>query len=291
VRIRGRRRAPGLGRIAKVVAAVAVIPVGILLLAVLGFEIWQAVHGRPNELPATLGSLALWLVLYFLPILGAFRLGSSGLRRADVSLGARKRSPPRVPASVSPARIVSDLGPELPGLPLFSRPLAHLWSTVAEVVIDGIELDVFEVVHGDLLGESGPAPQGGGGLSIVSCAGFRVQGDLPLVVVRPARSRPFSLPPGMARRETELEAFNRSFRLFSVEPYTASVLVGARTIAVIQKFDPRFSVELGGDWVVIHAPRLRTSGVQRLIRDAQALARVFPRVAGSLYPADAEPGI
>jgi hypothetical protein len=134
------------------------------------------------------------------------------------------------------------------------------------------------------LGERGRAPRLALGLSIVSCAAVRIDGDLPLVVVRPARSKPFSLPDGMTRRTTELRAFNEKFRLFSVEPYAASALVDARTIAAIHDFDPRFSVEIGGEWVLVHAPRLRAADMKVLIDDAAALARVFPRIARSLYP-------
>src|SRR5205814_1039578 len=155
---------------------------------------------------------------------------------------------------------------------------------VAEVEVDGVGLRVFELVHGDLLGEGGRAPRRVSGLWVVSCAAARIEGDLPLVVVRPARSRPFSLPDGMTRRTTELGRFNDAFRLLSVEPFAATALVDARTIEAIQSFDPRFSVEIGGEWVLVHAPRLRASEMPRLIHDAASLARVFPRIAPSLYP-------
>jgi hypothetical protein len=107
---------------------------------------------------------------------------------------------------------------------------------------------------------------------------------LPLVVVRPALSKPFSLPDGMKRRTTELERFNRAFHLFSIEPYAATALIDARTIEAIHDFDRRFSVEIGGSWVLVHAPRLSAADLQRLIEEAAGLARVFPRIAGSLYP-------
>jgi hypothetical protein len=122
------------------------------------------------------------------------------------------------------------------------------------------------------------------GISVVSCAAFRIEGDLPLIVVRPARSKPFTLPDGVSRHTTELGSFNQSFHLFSINPYAASALVDARTIEAIQEFNPRFSVEIGGEWVLIHAPRLRAREMQHLIDAAVALARVFPRIAPSLYP-------
>ena len=279
------RRAPVLGPVAKVVAAVAVVPYMVLWAGVIAFEAWQAFHGRPTELPAALGGLAFWLGLYTLPILGGSWLGASRLRSVDKALSRRRRGRPHLPTSVHPARFAPDLGSKLIALPLFERPLSHLWSTVAEMKVEGVELRVFEVVHGDLLGEKGRAPRRVSGLSVLSCAAVRVGGDLPTVVVRPARSRPFSLPDGMTRRTTELGRFNDAFHLYSIEPFEASALLDPRTIEAIHQFDPRFSVEIGGEWVLVYAPRLRASHMQRLIDDTVALARVFPRIARSLYPA------
>ena len=282
------RKAPVLGPMAKVVAAVAILPIMVPLVGLIVFEVWQALHGRPNELPGAIGGLFIWLGVYTLPILGGLWLGASRLRSVDAALGKRRRGPPRLPTSVHPARYVPDLGSKALVLPLFERPLAHLWSTVAEIEMGGVELKVFELVHGDLLGEKGRSPRRVVGMSVLSCAAVRLGGDLPLVVVRPARSKPFSLPEGMSRRTTELGRFNDAFDVFSVQPYEASALVEARTIAAILEFDPGFSVEIGGEWVLVHTPRLRTSQMQRLIEDAIALARVFPRIARSLYPAVAD---
>ena len=278
------RRAPVLGPVAKVVAAVAIVPIIVALAGVIVVEIWLALHDQPSELPAAIGGLAWWLGVYTLPILGALWLGASRLRSVDDALSKRRGARPRLPASVHPARYAPDLGSKPIVLPLFERPLAHLWSTVAEMDIHGVELKVFELVHGDILGERGRAPRRVIGLSVLSCAAVRVGGDLPLVVVRPARSKPFSLPDGMKRRTTELGRFNDAFHLLSVDPFEASALVDARTIAAILEFDPGFSVEIGGEWVLVHAPRLRTSHMLRLIDDAAALARAFPKIARSLYP-------
>lgn len=278
------RRAPVLGPVAKVLAGVAIVPIMGLGSGVILVEAWLALHHRPNELLGALGGLAVWLGVYTLPILGALWLGSSRLGSVAKALSNRRRGRPHLPRSIHPARFVPDLEPTPLALPLFQRPLAHLWSTVAEVDVDGIELKVFELVHADLLGEKGRAPRGTVGLPVLSCAAVRVGGDLPLVVVRPARSKPFSLPDGMQRRTTELGRFNDAFHLYSVDPFEASALVDARTIGAILQFDPRFSVEIGGEWVIVHAPRLRVSEMQRLIDDAAALARVFPRIASSLYP-------
>jgi hypothetical protein len=284
LRFRGRVLWPPVLGPAKVVAAVAIVPWLLAFVVLLPFEIWRALRGKPDDLLALLGSLLLWLGLYTLPILGGLWLGASRLRSVEAALSKRKRTRPRLPASFHQVRFTPDLESQLTGLPLFDRALAHLWSTVAHIDIDGIGLKVFELVHGDLLGERGGTTGRVTGLSIVSCAAIHVGGNLPLVVVRPARSKPFALPDRMTRRTTELGRFNESFKLFSAEPYAASALVDARTIAAIQEFDPRFSVEIGGEWVLVHAPRLRAFTMERLIRDAAALARVFPKMASSLYP-------
>jgi hypothetical protein len=287
LRFRGRVPWPPVLGPAKVVAVVAIVPWMLAYVVVLPFGIWRALRGKPDDLLALLGSLLLWLGAYTLPILGGLWLGVSRLHSVDAALGKRKRACPRLPASVHQVRFTSDLESKLIGLPLFERALAHLWSTVAHIDIDGIELKVFELVHGDLLGERGGTTGRVTGLSIVSCAAVHVGGNLPLVVVRPARSKSFSLPDGMTRRTTELGVFNKSFELFSAQPYAASALVDARTIDAIQEFDPRFSVEIGREWVLVHAPRLRASGIERLIHDAATLARVLPRIAPSLYPSGA----
>jgi len=285
MRIRGREvRGPVLGPTAKVVAVLAAAPILLLVLGVVGYEVWLAATGRPDEVLPALGGLAFWLAFLILPVLGALWLGSARLRSVDEALRRRIRSPPRLPPTVHVVRFLPELPTEPRGVPLFDRPLAHLWSTVAEVDVEGSGLEVFELIHGDLRGEPGRAPRFVWGLPVVTCAAFRIDGDVPPVVIRPARSKAFSLPEGTRRRRTELQRFNASHRVLSADPYAASVMVDPRTMEAIEDFDPRFSVEMGGPWVVVHAPRLKPRDIGQLIDAAADLARLFPRVAGSIYP-------
>lgn len=285
MRIRGREvRRPALGPAAKVAAVVAAAPIPLLVLGVVGYQLWLAAHGRPSEVLPALGGLLFWLAFLALPILGALWLGSARLRSVDAALRRHPRSQPRLPRSVHVVRYMTELPAEPRGVPLFERPFAHLWSTVAVVDVGGVELEVFELIHGDLRGEPGKAPRFVLGLPVVTCAAFRIDGDVPPVVVRPSGSKRFSLPDGAKRRHTELERFNESHRVLSADPYAASVLVDPRTIEAIEAFDPRFAVELGGSWVVVHAPRLTPRDIGRLVLAAAGLARTFPTVAGSVYP-------
>jgi hypothetical protein len=283
-------KAPVVGRFAKTMAVVAVAPVVLSSVVFTALGIWNVVRGRPSNLGSVLGGVALSFIFYTLPILCAIWLGTAAGRANERKLSLRRRAMPALPPSMRSVRIMPALAPNEIPLPLFERPLADLWSKVVAVETSSQRLEVFEVVHGDLFGEAGgrlPPSRTlgpGVGLSVVSCAAIRVDADLPLVVVRPVGSKPFTLPDGMRRRTTELERFNRAFHLFSVEPYAASALVDARTIEAIHDFDRRFSVEIGGPWVLVHAPRLSAEDVQHLIDEAAGLARVFPRIAGSLYP-------
>lgn len=85
-------------------------------------------------------------------------------------------------------------------LPLFSRPLANLWSCAATVHYEGVTLRLFDFVHADMLGE-GSGMSSRSGLTIVSCALALVDADMPLVVVRPRRE-PFTLPDRLRQYET-----------------------------------------------------------------------------------------
>jgi hypothetical protein len=276
-------RAPVVGRFTKIMALAAVAPVILLSALMVAFGIWDALQGRPSHLGDLLGGVAIISVFYTLPILGAVWLGTSAGRSKEKRLSRRKRGMPRLPPAIRPLALRAILDPGDIPLPLFERPLAQLWSKVAVTESSAVKLEIFEVVHGDLLGERGRHARLSG-LTIVSCAAVRVDADLPLVVVRPAGSKPFTLPDGIKRRTTELGRFNKAFHLFSIEPYAATALVDPRTIEAIHDFDRRFSVEIGGSWVLVHAPRLSSADMQRLIDEAAGLARVFPRIAGSLYP-------
>src|SRR5207302_11035317 len=123
----------------------------------------------------------------------------------------------------------------------------------------------------------------GAGMSVVSCALALVTADMPLVVVRPRHEKAFTLPAGMRQYSTELGSFNRAFRLFGEDAFAATAIIDPRTIEAIQRFDPGTAIEIGGPAVVVYTSRRRSS--HQVIRQAAGLARPFPKVVSSLFPA------
>jgi hypothetical protein len=176
-------------------------------------------------------------------------------------------------------------------LPLFSRPLANLWSRVVVVQYEDVSLRLFDLIHADMLGEGSmsrtistqPRIVGSGnGMSVVSCALALVDADMPLIVIRP-RYEPFSLPARLRQRETELGEFNRRFRLFSEDAYAATAIVDQRTIEAVRGFDAGTAIEIGGPAILLYTSRLDSP--LRLMQQTASLARTFPSVAASLFPA------
>jgi hypothetical protein len=280
-RDRGRhgRDRPAVARWVRNLAIAVVAP---FVLFVIAGVVFSVAEGKAAD---SLEGIAFWLGLLVLPILGAVWVATRGLRRTDRWLQARHRSRP--PLSERFARVSWDetFGGSAGGPPLFERVLGHLWSRAAIVREQGVELRVFEFVHGDMLGEGGRLiAQEGGNLRILSCAAARVEADLPVLVIRSRFSRPMTLPDGLVERTTELESFNRKFKLLTADAYAATAVVDARMIEIVAELDERFSVEIGGQWVVIYAARLDETGLERLIDQTASLARVFPNVVRSLYP-------
>jgi hypothetical protein len=211
----------------------------------------------------------------------------------DKRLKRRARRSPPVPSKLSISRRNERLDLATVPLPLFDRPLTNLWSTITVVRERQHELKVFEVVHADLLGEGQPRLgwyrdlESGelvpAGQVIVSCVLAEVDAQMPLVVVRSRFAKPITWPRGLVERETELEAFNRSFRLLSADQYAATAIVDARTMRAITELDRRFSIEVGGRWILLYAAHLDTAGIGTLIAQAADFMETFPRVVRSLY--------
>lgn len=209
--------------------------------------------------------------------------GCSRLNRMD-TLKLRDRPFPRIPQELA---VVEDPSFELASidLPLFSRPLATLWTRVAVVGYEEESLKLFDVVHADMLGEGSVSrtataetgtPGVASGMSLVTCALALVDADMPLIVVRPRYEKPFTLPTQLREYDTELDKFNQGFRLFSEDAYAATAIVDQRTIDAIRGFDPGTAIEIRGRAVLMYTSRRDSS--LRLIQQAANLARTFPRV-------------
>ncbi len=261
-------RAPVISRKTKVLAAVLAAPFVIFVvtgLAILG--------------TAALPGFFFFTGLVIVPIGLAVWLGVRGGRLADSLLKRRRRRMPHLPVQLhgteDQAFDVASIA-----LPLFSRPLANLWSRAAIVHYEGVTLRLFDFVHADMLGE-GSGMSSRGGLTIVSCALALVDAEMPMVVVRPRRE-PFTLPDGLSQYETELEEFNDRFRLFSEDAYAATAIVDQRTIWAVQGFDPGTAIEIGGPAVLVYTSR--RGAWLRLVQQAAALAQTFPAVVASLFP-------
>jgi hypothetical protein len=238
-----------------------------------------------------LPGFAFFTGLVILPIGVAVWMGVGAGRQTDRRLRLRVRPLPRLPRGLA---VVEDSSFELSSidLPLFSRPLATLWTSVATVSYEDRSLRLFDVVHADMFGEGSVSrtataeagtPGAASGMSIVTCALALVDADMPLIVVRPRREKPFTLPAQLREYDTELGEFNRGFRLFSEDAYAATAIVDQRTIQAIQGFDPRTAIEIGGSAILLYTSRRDSS--LRLIQQAANLARTFPSVVTSLFPA------
>jgi hypothetical protein len=226
----------------------------------------------------------------FLAFPGATLL-AAGIRipEHEKRLKRRRRSNPPLWEGVTILEWDKEFDPSSIGLPLFERPLASLWSNVVVVRERGHQLRVFEIVHADLLGEGVPSTQrilestSRSGQVVVSCVVAEVNALMPLVLVRPRLAKPVTWPDGLVDRTTELEAFDRSFRLLAADPYAATAIVDARTMEAITELDPRFSVEIGGRWILLCAPRLKSADLRTLAIQTANLMGTFPKVVGSLY--------
>jgi hypothetical protein len=275
-------RAPLVGKTTKSIGMAVIIPFA--LLCVVSLIAWG---------PEALGGAAFFAGTIIAPI-GIILWFTGRLDgRLDDQLKKRARSMPKTPKSM----IVSeDPGFELDSvdLPLFSRPLANLWTKVVLVQSEGPSIRLFGLVHADMLGEGSmrrttirrpwrPLD----GMTVVSCALVLVDADMPLIVVRPRHERPFTLPSELRERDTELESFNRSFQVFSKDAYAATAIVDQRTIDAIQRFDPGTGIEIGGPAILLYSSRRGSSS--RLSAQAARLAQAFPRVAASLFPAAPAP--
>jgi hypothetical protein len=266
------------------------------------------------KLRVALGVLSLLLLLMGVPILlmvpeagiGALFMGGMlalpGLillmtvftvPQHDKNLKRRQRELPALPPHAIVESCNDDDITRIP-LPLFDRPLANLWSTVVTVRSGDHRLQVAEVIHADLFGEGMPLLKHEAnyrtgvvrtGNLTVSCAFAEVAADIPLIVVRPRAAKPTTWPDDLVERKTELESFNRSFRVLARDPYAATAAVDARTIEAIGELDPRFSIEMGGRWVMVYSPELDGASMGKLIEQAARLMDVFPRVVSSLFPA------
>lgn len=259
-------RAPVVSRKTKRFAWAMAVPFVVFVVAGL------VVLGR-EALPG----FAFFTGLIILPIglaaLGGVRAG----RLTDHRLRSRARP---LPGWTLGLKVVEDPGFQLASidLPLFSRPLANLWSRVVIVREEGVSLRLFDLVHADMLGEgsvsrtaAGETAGVGGGMSVVACALALVEADMPLIVVRPRYEKPFTLPPRLRQRGTELGEFNRAFQLLAEDSYAAAAIVDQRTIEAVQGFDPGTAIEIGGPAVLLYTSRPDSS--TRLIQQAARLAR------------------
>lgn len=272
-------RAPVVSRKTKVIAAALAAPFAVFVVAAL------VVDGR-EALPGFLFITGLVIV----PIGLAVWFGVGAGRETDNRLRRRRRRLPGLPREFTVAHDPSfEVGSI--DLPLFSRPLANLWSSVGLIEYEGVPTRVFDLVHADILGEGSVSrtaiarlgtPGLRSGVSVVSCALAFVDADMPLIVVRPHREKPFTLPGRLRQYDTELGEFNRAFRLFSEDAYAATAIVDQRTIAAIQGFDAGTAIEIGGQSVLVYTSR--PGSWLRLVQQSARLARTFPRVVASLFP-------
>jgi hypothetical protein len=270
-------RAPVVSRKTKVMAAALAAPFVVLVVA--GLIVYGPAPG-----------FAFITGLIILPIGLAVWLGVRAGRVTDTVLKTRARPRPALPEEL----LVEDPSFDLASidLPLFSRPLANLWSRVVGIEQDGVSLKLFDFVHADMRGEGSvtrtatagsQTPRVTSGMSVVSCALGLVDADMPLVVVRPRQEKQFTLPDQLKQRDTELGEFNRGFQLFSEEAYAATAIVDQRTIEAIQGFDPGTAIEIGGSAVLLYTSK--PGSWRRLVQQAVSLGRIFPRVVATLYPA------
>jgi len=272
-------RAPVVSRKTRIFATCCAVP--FVILSIVGVVLFG--------LPA-LGGVAFWMGLVVAPITFAVWMGRRAGQVTDRKLRRRERDVPECPSGFVGTEDPSFDPSSIP-LPLFSRPLANLWSRVLIGHFEGIQLRLFELVHADLLGEgsvsrSSSVTRGAGlgdGLSVVTCALAAVPADIPLVVVRPRHEKPFSLPDNLQESDTDLDRFNRDFRLFSAEAYAATAIVDQRTIEAIHGFEPGTAIEIGGGYVLVYSSRPHSSA--RVLEQAARLSSTFPRVAASIYPA------
>ena len=210
-----------------------------------------------------------------------------GVRRVDT----RRRFLPPLPRRTRVERIDHSLDPESLPLPLFDRAGAELWTQVVVVRQRGRELRVFRMTHRDVFGEAAWEPRPTALRTpplqppiTLTCAVAEVEAELPVVAVWARTSRPVVMPDGLHEYSTEHERFNRSYQLLASDRFAANAIVDARTMDAIANLDPRFSVEIGGRWVMVFAPMLDRAGTARLIRETARLMEVFPAVVRSLYP-------
>jgi hypothetical protein len=156
-------------------------------------------------------------------------------------------------------------------------------------------------------------PQRGGGIDHVRigevdgrevrCFNVRVRGgawaDVPVVAVHIEGSFPptvvwnmrFPVPPrpGMRRMRFELDAFNRTFSVYSTDRFFASAMIDARMIEWLLD-SRRPTIEFADRWVIAwHLGRLsRSSDPSSLLEVLQDLDRHIPRVVPSLFHREGE---
>ena len=119
-----------------------------------------------------------------------------------------------------------------------------------------------------------------------TAAALQADLDLPRIVIQPRRD-PFRLSAGESGLPvigTESEAFDRRFRILSVDRAAAVAIVDQRMMAWLLDGPSHLAFETAGSWLVCSEPTGPVAQRDGLIAAVMGLRDQLPRVSASLFP-------